>query len=57
MTRYINDVNPATPDGGDTIAGGDDEIRLLKSDIKATFPNLNGAVNATPPAGPGRPMA
>lgn len=47
MTRFIYDINSATPDGSDEIANGDDEIRLLKSDIKATFPKLAGEVSAS----------
>lgn len=32
----------------DQVAQGDDHIRLIKTALKGTFPNLNGAVNATP---------
>lgn len=32
----------------DQVAQGDDHIRLVKTALKGTFPNLNGAVNFTP---------
>jgi hypothetical protein len=32
----------------DEVAQGDDHLRLIKTALKGTFPNLNGAVNATP---------
>jgi hypothetical protein len=44
---YISDLVPTNPSAGDLISAGDDHIRLLKSTIKATFPNLTGAVAAT----------
>lgn len=44
---YISDLNTSNPAAGDSVAQGDDHIRLLKSTIKATFPNVTGAVNPT----------
>lgn len=44
---YIHELNTSNPVGGDLISAGDDHIRLLKSTIKATFPNISGAVTAT----------
>lgn len=45
---YINSLNVAWPDGAvDPKSDGDNHIRLLKSSIKNTFPNLTGAMNAT----------
>lgn len=44
---YINSLNPANPSGTDPRAQGDDHIRLVKSTLKNTFPNINGAVTAT----------
>lgn len=44
---YINSLNPANPAGTDPRAQGDDHIRLLKSTIKNTFPNINSAVTVT----------
>lgn len=44
---YINDLNSSNPVGSDAASQGDDHIRLLKSTIKATFPNVAGAVTPT----------
>ena len=44
---YIDSLNSANPLGSDPKSAGDDHIRLLKSTIKATFPNLTGAVTPT----------
>lgn len=43
----ISDLNPLLPDQSDGMSEGDNHIRLLKSVIKATFPNINAAVTAT----------
>lgn len=45
---YISDLVPANPAGTDQINEADDHIRLIKSTLKNTFPNVNGAVDATP---------
>jgi microcystin-dependent protein len=42
---YINGLVPANPLGSDAIAFADDHIRLIKSTLKATFPNITGPVN------------
>ena len=48
MTRYITDINTATPDGQtDLIADGDSEFRTLKSDLKNSFPKIAGEVSAS----------
>lgn len=44
---YINQLNAANPVGSDPIASGDDHIRLIKSAIKATFPNITGPITPT----------
>lgn len=45
---YISDLVTTNPDGAtDTKATLDDHIRLLKSSIKTTFPNVSGAVTAS----------
>lgn len=44
---YISDLNANNPTGTDKKKEGDDHIRLLKSTIKASFPNIDGAMNAT----------
>lgn len=46
-STYIDGLVTTNPVGSsDTKAQGDDHIRLLKSTIKNTFPNLTGAVSA-----------
>jgi hypothetical protein len=44
---YVNSLVTSNPASTDGIAQADDHIRLIKSTIKNTFPNLNGAVTAT----------
>lgn len=44
---YINQLNSSYPLGSDPISAGDDHIRLIKSAIKATFPNVTGPVTLT----------
>lgn len=44
---YISDLVVTNPTGSDPLAQADDHLRLLKSTLKNTFPNVNGAVSAT----------
>ena len=44
---YINGLVATNPAGGDAIAQADDHLRLIKATIKATFPNITGAVSAS----------
>jgi hypothetical protein len=44
---YISDLNTSYPAAGDSQTEGDDHIRLVKSTVKATFPNISGAVTPT----------
>lgn len=44
---YINGLVASNPPSTDPLAQADDHIRLLKSTIKATFPNITGPVTAT----------
>jgi hypothetical protein len=44
---YIDSLNTSNPGATDSVAQGDDHIRLLKSTIKNTFPNLTGAMTST----------
>lgn len=44
---FINQLVATNPTGGDPKGQGDDHIRLLKSVLKTTFPNLTGAVTVT----------
>lgn len=46
---HIADLNTSNPVGStDKVQTLDDHVRLIKSTIKTTFPNVNGAVNFTP---------
>ena len=45
---YIDDLVPTNPTGTDQRRQGDDHVRLLKSILQNSFPNINGAVTATP---------
>lgn len=44
---YISDLVSTNPVSNDPKNAGDDHLRLLKATIKATFPNISGAVTAT----------
>lgn len=44
---YINGLVATNPTATDTVAQADDHIRLIKAAIKATFPNVSGAMTAT----------
>lgn len=44
---YINSLNASNPASTDGLGQADDHLRLIKSTIKATFPNLDGAVTAS----------
>ena len=44
---YIDSLNSSNPTAGDSVGQGDDHIRLIKSTVKATFPNLTNAVTST----------
>lgn len=44
---YIDDLVVTNPLSSDARSEGDDHIRLIKSVLKNTFPNVAGAVNAT----------
>jgi hypothetical protein len=46
-TTYIDGLITTSPTGSDQKREGDNHIRLLKSTIKNTFPNITGAVTAT----------
>ena len=48
-TVYIDGLNSSNPVGAtDPKSEGDDHIRGIKNVLKTTFPNINGAVTATP---------
>lgn len=45
---YINQLNPLNPDGAvDLVSTSDDHLKLIKSTLKNTFPNVTGPVNLT----------
>ena len=44
---YIDSLNASNPVATDGLAQADDHLRLIKSTIKATFPNISGAMTAT----------
>jgi len=44
---YIDSLNSSNPTAGDAVSEGDDHLRLIKSTVKATFPNLSGACTST----------
>ena len=46
-STYINGLVVTNPTSSDNISDGDNHIRLIKSTIKATFPNVTGAVSGT----------
>jgi len=43
---YVADLNSSLPTASDKRHEGDDHLRLLKSTILASFPNIDGAVSA-----------
>lgn len=44
---YISDLVVTNPTSSDPKNQGDDHVRLLKSTIKTTFPNITGAMTKT----------
>ena len=44
---YINGLNTANPAATDPLSQADEHLRLIKSTIKATFPNVTGPVTKT----------
>ena len=44
---YISDLVSTNPTATDPKSQGDDHLRLIKSTIKTTFPNVSGAVTMT----------
>ena len=44
---YINGLDSTLPTGSDVKSEGDNHMRLIKSTIKATFPNVTGVMTAT----------
>ena len=46
-TTYIDGLVTTNPTGTDPRSQGDDHLRLIKDTIRATFPNVAGAMTAT----------
>lgn len=44
---YIDSLNASNPATTDGLSQADDHMRLIKATIKATFPNVSGAVTLT----------
>lgn len=44
---YISDLVATNPLSSDLASTADDHLRLIKSTVKTTFPNINGAVTST----------
>ena len=44
---HINNLDPTYPTSPDAVSEGDNHIRLIKTAVKATFPSLTGATQAT----------
>lgn len=45
---YISDLIATNPGGGDPKSQGDDHLRLIKSVLKQTFPEADGAIRLKP---------
>lgn len=45
---YINSLNASFPPETDALSEIDEHLKIIKSTVKATFPNVNAAVTATP---------
>lgn len=43
-SQYISQLNTAFPRNKDLLSEGDDHIRLIKTSLKNTFPNIQGSV-------------
>lgn len=46
-STYVDGLNTSNPAATDGLAQADDHIRLIKTVLKNTFPNITGAVTAT----------
>lgn len=44
---FISDLVATNPTGSDALAFADDHLRLIKTTVKNTFPNISGAVTKT----------
>lgn len=46
-STYINTLDATYPASGDAKSEGDNHLRLIKTAVKATFPNVTGAITPT----------
>lgn len=46
IATFVGQLNPDNPTGGEPIAAGDDHIRLIKTTLTSTFPNVKNEVQA-----------
>lgn len=44
VASYVSDLVTTNPDGGDSKSAGDNHLRLIKTAIKASFPNADHAI-------------
>lgn len=44
--QYLHQLNASNPSGADYVKEGDDHIRMLKAVLKATFPGIQGPIDA-----------
>jgi hypothetical protein len=47
MAKYITDLDASTPSRSDPVADGADEIKEIKSSLKATFPYANSSLGVS----------
>lgn len=46
-STYIDGLNASNPAATDSLSQADSHMRLIKSTVKATFPNVSGAITAS----------
>ena len=46
--NYISQLVKTKPTGGESISEGDDHLRVIKTAVTQSFPNVSSAVNSTP---------
>lgn len=45
--KFIDQLKPSQPQGGESISEGDDHLRVIKEAVVGSFPKVGGTVNAT----------
>lgn len=46
--KFISQLVPTQPQGGESISEGDNHLRLIKEAVKGSFPNISSRVDSTP---------